>query len=213
MPETRVRSPLAAQGSEAVGDVDGKAPRRAVTPPSCTNPVRVRAAPSALVAAAAVAARFSDNRIAVTDEGSGPAIAIVAPGLPGARSRLEPVPRASVALGKSTRPLRGEVQVRLLPEASRSMGAWRNGRAQRPLTPLVAGSNPAAPTIHAAVVQRQDARFPSSRRGFESRRSLQHLERAWPSGRGTGLPSRRRGFESRCPLHRRGVVQWQDAGP
>lgn len=90
---------------------------------------------------------FSDNRIAVTDEGSGPAVAIVAPV---SRRTLAPrarSPHASVALGKSTRPLSGEVQVRPLPEASGSSGAWRNGRAQRPLAPLVAGSNPAAPPL------------------------------------------------------------------
>lgn len=155
---------------------------------------------------------FSDNRIAVTDEWSGLAATCerrITRRTPAARARSA---RASAALGKSSRLLSGEVQVRLLPEALdlRVRGATdeRSGLLSRWLQVRILPHPPFARPSSSGRMRGSHPRDAGSNPAGRSSSS-----RAWPSGRGAGLPSRTRGFESRCPLHRRGVVQWQDAGP
>ncbi len=151
------------------------------------------------------AALFSDNRIAVTDEWSGLAATCerrVSRCAPAVRARSS---RASVALGKSSRLLSGEVQVRLLPEAHdlRVRGATdkRSGLLSRWLQVRILPHPPFARPSSSGRMRGSHPRDAGSNPAGRSSSS-----RAWPSGRGAGLPSRTRGFESRCPLHRRGVV-------
>ena len=96
---------------------------------------------------ARVRGEFFHNRIAVTATwrvGRRRGV----PALVRARSRGGPLSQSCLrSSAVSSRLLSGEVQVRLLPEAPSLRVRGANGRAQRPLKPLVESSNLSAPTI------------------------------------------------------------------